>query len=243
MNINLNKCKAFLYRRLANLVTCRINLSFGDLMLTTKYNVASAQDVFFHPFYWQIADFLTAPPQVIMDCGAHCGHFSILAETCIQARFNSSATNYVLIEPNPKLQGLLRANLHNAGMLNRSQIIEGAVGMKSTSGFIDLRNGNYLSAQTTEKECPGSLLVQGVVPSGLCTGEIDVLKVDIEGAEATLFDYDEKLLQKVKLLLLEWHTQADESRLKVMSLIKGAGFGTIGRTYTHGSHELMAFSK
>jgi FkbM family methyltransferase len=238
-----NKIRGFLYRRLAGVVSCQIRLPFGEVMLTDKWNVASFQDVFLHPFYWQIADLVSHPPKLIMDCGAHCGHFSILAETCIRARFDSSVTKYVLIEPNPNLQRTLESNLSNAGILDRSLIVNGAVGIISSTCFLDLRDGNFLSARTASAAVKGSVQVQGVLPSEVSLGTIDILKVDIEGAEATLFDCDPNLLSKVNILLLEWHAQVNDRRKHVMTLISDAGLNPIGKSYSHFNHELMAFSR
>jgi hypothetical protein len=95
----------FLYRRLGRWITCEFNLFEHQfkISLSNKYEVASFQDVFCHPFYWQMFRWLDKPPKLIVDCGGHCGHFSILADICIRSKFDSSNTEYILVEPNPHL--------------------------------------------------------------------------------------------------------------------------------------------
>src|SRR5258708_1543251 len=97
----------------------------GTIALYDKYQLASFQDVFCHPFYWFALNSISSKPQLIVDCGAHCGHFSILADLCIRARFGTSDTRYVLVEPNPKLIKSLQLNLGLAHMAGRCTIVVG----------------------------------------------------------------------------------------------------------------------
>jgi hypothetical protein len=92
---------AFLYPRLVSWITCEV-LSLGrqTLALDSKYQTNSLEDVFCHPFYWQLFGWLPRATELILDLGAQCGHFSLLAEPA-----------YILIEPNPKLVKVIRRNL------------------------------------------------------------------------------------------------------------------------------------
>jgi len=97
---------SFLYRRLSRWITCEFELDGANqskIALKNKYEVASFKDVFCHPFYWQVFQWVKTPPKLVVDCGAHCGHFSLLADLCFASKFSSSDTRYLLIEPNPYL--------------------------------------------------------------------------------------------------------------------------------------------
>ena len=95
--MNISDINFFLYRRLSRWITCRFNLfDNSKLSLTNKYEVASIQDVFFQPLYWQLFSLINQLPKLIVDCGANCGHFSILVEICIKYKFSSSNAEYLL---------------------------------------------------------------------------------------------------------------------------------------------------
>ena len=84
--------RSFLYRRFSPVVTCELGLPNGGRVgLRSKYDVASFADVFCHPYYWQLLTLVESSPAVVVDCGGHCGHFSLLAETCFRTRFGGGA--------------------------------------------------------------------------------------------------------------------------------------------------------
>lgn len=67
----------FLYRRLSRWITCEFKLKkHSKIALKNKYEIASFKDVFCHPFYWQVFHWVHEPPKLVVDCGAHCSHFS-----------------------------------------------------------------------------------------------------------------------------------------------------------------------
>src|SRR5437016_11609727 len=114
---------SFLYRRLARWITCEFLLwDNAKIALQSKYEVSSFQDVYCNPFYWQMFQVLEQPPSLVVDCGAHCGHFTILAEQCIRARFGSTDTRYILIEPNPALLPVIRKNMFDTGLSERVEV-------------------------------------------------------------------------------------------------------------------------
>src|SRR5437879_3008353 len=96
------KIKSFLYRRFARFVACTLAFEGGgSLALESKHEVASFQDVFCNAFYWNVVGYIQSPYDLIVDCGANCGHFSLLVDACIRARWGFSAARYIAVEPNP----------------------------------------------------------------------------------------------------------------------------------------------
>ena len=117
----IDRWRSFLYRRLARWITCEVKLlGQHPLALDNKFQVNSLQDVFCHPFYWQLYNWLPEPPRLVVDLGAHCGHFSMLADVCFRTQFGAVDPEYLLVEPNPKLTPVIRRNLQKSGLCTRA---------------------------------------------------------------------------------------------------------------------------
>ena len=111
----------FLYRRLSQWITCEFGLSRrSKITLKNKFEVASFKDVFCHPFYWQLFHYISTPPQLVVDCGAHCGHFTILADICFRSKFSTLDTQYILIEPNPYLIPIIEKDIRDVAMQGKT---------------------------------------------------------------------------------------------------------------------------
>jgi FkbM family methyltransferase len=212
------------------------------LPLRTKYEVASASDVFCHPFYWQIMSLLHSPPAQVVDCGANCGHFCILCDACVEARFGESPAAYTLIEPNPLILPILKRNLNEAGLQGRSRLSQGLLGLgagKSAALWVSPRN--YLSASL--EKIPGGACFQ--VPC-LQLGDIvsnqiiDVLKVDIEGAEFGLVKSEPEVFANARVLLMEIHDGDRNRDDELFSKLRSLGHTLIWSPLKHGSHTLIA---
>ncbi|NEO93680.1 MAG: hypothetical protein F6K56_27160 [Moorea sp. SIO3G5] len=137
---------SFLYRRLSPWITCEFKLSNQKtIALKNKYEIASFKDVFCHPFYWQVFHWVKQPPNLVVDCGAHCGHFSIMADICFKSKFINSSVNYILVEPNPYLIPVINKNLQDADLDSRSYLKQGLLGAKSGSNKLWINHNNYLA--------------------------------------------------------------------------------------------------
>ena len=144
----------FLYRRLSRIVTCELQLPVGGkVRLSDKHQVASFQDVFCHPFYWSALGTLQSPPRLVIDCGAHCGHFTVLTDSYVRFRFGSATetqTEYIVIEPNAALIPAIKNNLEDAGIRGRATIIRGLVGKRAGSDLLWINGKHLLSIQYHE---------------------------------------------------------------------------------------------
>lgn len=205
---------AFLYRRLAKFITCHLSLtSVKFIALRSKYDVASFSDVFCQPFYWQLYSLLEEPPEYVFDCGANCGHFTILADQCIKARFPTSETKYILVEPNPFILPTLRKNISDAGLVARATIVPGMMGAKHEANvefWISTRN--YLTASSTHFPNSRQVTTTCFSIDELLPNSSDlVMKVDIEGGEYQIQPESLQKLKSLQLLFIELHGP-DESR-------------------------------
>lgn len=202
----------FLYRRLARFIPCVLpGIGSRGLPLAGKYDVASARDVFCSAHYWRLFEFLQAEPKLIVDLGAHCGHFSVLCHLLLRERFNRDAASYILVEPVPLLIERATASLRAAGIFDRAQIHRGLVGQKSGHGTLHSSSHNLL-ASAVQKSSPEAIHPDNAAVPYLdldrllpVTQPIDVLKIDIEGSETDLLREYPHVLARTRILLVELH--------------------------------------
>ena len=220
----------FLYRRLCRWITCDLRLPFRvELSLSTKHDVASFQDVFCHPFYWQLFTWMEHAPELVVDCGANCGHFSVLADTCARVKFGRSDAQYVLIEPNPGLLPILSRNLEATGLAGRSRVLTGLLGQKSGSSTLCVHPKNYLAssmlplAGAQRHELPFIDL-----KAAIGTSMIDILKVDIEGSEYSFVRDNADVLSCARLLLMEVHGAAAGEQETMFARLEATGLRPLG---------------
>lgn len=200
----------FLYRRLSRLITCKLGLANGATIdLDSKYQVASFQDVFLDPNYWQLFSLLKKEPKLIVDCGAHLGHFSILAEICIQSRFQKHSTEYIMVEPNSNLVRSLRDNIRKAKFLDRTQVINAAVGRKAGTVSLSMNKKNLLTSSTMESR--GVQPIPYVDLREYCNErKIDVLKLDIEGSEVEFVSHNADIMKMTEIVIVEVHQNRND---------------------------------
>jgi FkbM family methyltransferase len=196
----------FLYRRLCRWISCDLRLPFRvRLSLASKYDVASFQDVFCHPFYWQVFTWLNEPPRLVVDCGANCGHFTALVETCVRVKFGRSDTRYLLVEPNPASRPILERNLRDAGVAGRHHVLTALLGSKSGSGTLWVHPKNYLASSLARLEGARPHTVPFVDLAAHLPETVDLLKMDIEGGEYAFARENPDVLERTRLLLTEIH--------------------------------------
>jgi FkbM family methyltransferase len=213
MPLDFMNIPSFLYRRLAKWVTCELGVGGGNrVCLRSKYDVASFADVFCHPFYWQVYSMLDTTPRSVVDCGGHLGHFSILVEQCVMARFGQSEAHYWLIEPNPVLLSMLTANLANAGIGSRAEIVNCLLDANSEGyGELWTSSKNLLCSSCAREPGRRKHLIPRASLADICPpGPIDILKIDIEGAELLLIPVIRDILQRTRILMVEFHSSNED---------------------------------
>ena len=200
----------FLYRRLAGagLVNCVLRKDDEQIWLSDKYQVASFQDVFLDPNYWRAFEIFSEDPDLVVDCGAHCGHFAILIDICFRAKFGASSAEYILIEPNEALHPALHSNLVNAKLRDRATILTGLVGRKKGTATLTTDPKNFLTSHIGDASGPGKVIEYldlAVLTSGR---PIDLLKLDIEGAEFEFAAANPDVLALTRNAVVEVHNHA-----------------------------------
>ncbi|MES2139034.1 MAG: FkbM family methyltransferase [Bacteroidota bacterium] len=145
---------------------------------------------------------LKLEPDFIIDCGANVG----LASLFFRNKYPNAAisaiepeeSNYLMLLKNT--QNYPKINCIKAGIWNKSVILD----VKDENNF-----GNYgFICKEVERESPSTIkavTIREVMERNNRT-EIDILKIDIEGAELELFSSDyEYWLPRTKVIMVELH--------------------------------------
>lgn len=236
--------KSFLYRRLSNFITCEFAISKNSkISLSNKYEIASFQDVFCHPFYWQVFNYIDKPVNLIVDCGAHCGHFTILVDICLKSKFGSNykKNDYVLIEPNPRLISTIAKNIKNFGLEDCVDIHQGLLGINSGESMLWVNPKNYLSASLNSKKGLIPFNARYIDLSNIVKGKvIDIIKIDIEGGEFDFVDFNLDLFSQIRVIFIELHQDSLAKHKKLLDSLRSIGFYEMNSTNS-GSHKLIIF--
>lgn len=235
----------FLYRRLARWVTFEVHLwDQTTLSLGSKYDAASFADVFCDPFYWQAYDWITPAPRLVVDCGAHCGHFTILVERCIRARYGKSDTRYLLVEPNPRLIGTLTKNIRDVGLTDRVEIKQNLLGPKTGSAELWLNNHNFLGSGLTKSSGAMPHRVEFIDLSAVIGPRpIDLMKIDIEGGEFEMVRSNPELFARTQTIFMELHDAPEAKHQEMISSLAAAGLTlAVPARHAHGC-QLLIFSR
>ncbi|KQY67267.1 hypothetical protein ASD39_08955 [Sphingomonas sp. Root50] len=200
-----------MYRRLSAAGVIRVRLSNEPdwaIWLRDKYQVASFQDVFLDPNYWRAFQIFDEDPKLVVDCGAHCGHFAILLDICLRARFGVSRTEYILIEPNEALHRALELNIASANMRDRVTLLTGLVGRKDGRAMFATNAKNFLVSHIGDGGGRGKMIEYLDLAELTAGRPIDLLKLDIEGAEFEFAEANQDVLSVTRNAVVEVHHQA-----------------------------------
>jgi FkbM family methyltransferase len=133
----------------------------------------------------------------ILDVGGHIGTFSLWAYS------GNKNVKVHTIEADPNTYALLKKNIEaNIPAANQFCYNRAAWSDVSIIKFDDL--GDSMGHKVSNK---GTLEVKGIPLSEIIsqTGDIDIMKVDIEGAEEEFLCKNPELLERVKHLVIELH--------------------------------------
>ncbi|MEO0769378.1 MAG: FkbM family methyltransferase [Cyanobacteria bacterium J06649_4] len=235
----------FLYRRLGRWITCEFNFfENSKAALQNKYEVASFKDVFCHPFYWQVFQYLQVEPSLIVDCGAHCGHFSVLANICINSKFGESNTQYISIEPNPHLLSILQNSAKQAGFLNRMVAHQGLLGKKEGTDTLWVDPKNYLATGLAKNPKAKPHEVKYLdLDKIVGDRQIDLLKIDIEGGEFSFVDSHLDLLRRTNLIFMELHESSKNKRTQLIDQLGSVGLTMAEEPVKCHGQELVIFKR
>lgn len=146
-----------------------------------------------------------------LDLGCNCGMFSLLMEATARRNNWQGARQAVLIDANAEALSAARDAIAISQPQTSMELVQAAVGPRGVATI------DFYEGKTTHKSRLTSLGSRGKkvtrpvadleqLVSNMNCAELDLIKIDIEGAEAILLEHwGVWLAAKAKHLLIEWH--------------------------------------
>lgn len=170
-------------------IVCYPDSSYGSLIVYTS--LVEYEEMTFTNSFLKKGD-------VCIDVGAHLGDFSILAAS-------KTGGKIFACEPTPQILDLLRENIALNSFSDRITIVEAAISDRIGKVSFSLTNEtevNHLMHNNT-KNSKNSITVKSITLDQLAKmyklTRINLLKVDVEGAEGLVFTGMKQLLSKGKI--------------------------------------------
>jgi FkbM family methyltransferase len=166
-------------------------------------------------------------PHNIIDLGANIG----VASVWLVRRYGGA--KLVAVEPVSENAQLARLNFERNGIT--AEVIEAAVGPRTGTAHFELSSNSTLGRLGAE-----GIEVQLVTPQALidrfpAPERIDLVKVDVEGAEQELFKADLEWLERVDCLVIELHAdRVDRSGIIATLRSRGFSYAPIGEDNKYG---------
>lgn len=161
---------------------------------------------------------------VIFDCGSNIG-ISVLY---YKSKYPDA--KITAFEPDPKIIPVLKRNLNN-NKANDVTVIDAAVWNKNGEAplFCEGADGSKI----TTFGAPGTVMVKTVSLNDLIEEEIDLLKIDIEGAEFEVILNIAQKLSLIKNIVIEYHLNYDKLAqfAEILLLLSSAKFDLAMNTY------------
>jgi FkbM family methyltransferase len=157
----------------------------------------------------------------VVDAGAHVGGFTLWAAS-------RSACRILALEPNPEVRRLLEANVRRTGLVERVIISDRALAAHGGRRWLRPASDSAASALASE-ETGGDLPVETVGLADAIAGSgfprVDLLKIDVEGAEYEVFAHLEPgTLDAVTYCVVECHPAAGVDQDAIQQLLRASGF-------------------
>jgi FkbM family methyltransferase len=157
----------------------------------------------------------------VVDAGAHVGGFTLWAST-------RSPCRILALEPNPGTRALLEANVRRQQLTDRVQVRPWA--LAASGGPRRLRPAEDSAATAlVDRSAGGDVEVEAVTLADAIASSgfprIDVVKMDIEGAEHEVFGaIKPETLGLVDFWIVEYHPTGGTNQATITQILASAGF-------------------
>jgi FkbM family methyltransferase len=185
------------------------------------------------------------PGSVFLDIGANIGYYSLLASRSVGEK-----GRVIAFEPNPMTIKRIKKNIHLSGAVNielfdialsnKDDVVELFCPINETHGFTSMRNHGWENVDCYK--VPTKKL-DDILPTNLT--RIDLIKIDVEGAEMLAFEGAVEVIKKFKPpILMELNEKASENfgydTLEVVKLLLSLNKGY--RLKYIGEHSIVSIT-
>jgi FkbM family methyltransferase len=222
----------FAVNELASDLPIGIPVGYGlQSPLFSNHFADSFNEVFIDHEYDAILDLIKIP-STWLDLGCHAGFFSLwLMSQRLKRNLPSRECNAILVDADPSAVTQARKLIEWNGLNQAFKIIHGAVthsGVETQVKFVV----RPLMASSLADESPleghilsvPSLSVDQLLQQA--PRELDLIKIDVEGAELDFFIHYQTLIKYSRYVLVEWHARSgsENRRSEVLALAEKIGF-------------------
>jgi FkbM family methyltransferase len=207
----------------------------------SKRDAKAIEDMFFKKCHVLPDDYLFKKNPVLIDMGAHIGAYSIWAYSK-----NKTAT-IISLEPDPRNFRLLKKNIKHNNIKNIHPVFA-CVSEKTgpVDFFLNKRNpmASSLVIRNVSKIKSSGFTIKDIIEKFGLT-KIDVLKLDIEGAEFDiLLGLDKRTLNMIDFIDVEYHLVAGhQSEKELEETLKKNGFQIILNKRYHKNYLGIIYAK
>ena len=207
------------------------NIRMNRLVANIKLRDSCGDVFIFHEVlgdrvYHVKSDWIRNEPKTIVDLGGNIG----MATLAFAEQFPNA--KLISVEPHPDSARLLRHNLASLG--ERATVLESAVSDRAGKMRLSVAAEAYNASLV--RESSDGIEVDVVTMDDILNQEqlqrIDILKIDIEGAEKMLLAHSPAWLRKVDLLLIELHNGYGFDELR--RDLEPVGFAVYAEGVAHG---------
>lgn len=167
----------------------------------------------------------------IIDAGAHIG----LATLYFKKQYPNA--HIIAIEPNPHSRQLLEANVWQNDLSTVEVLPFALAAQTGTAVFYyfphasrdwQLNSGIFPKAWNNQGErMPEHTVETRTLAQVIGKHTIDLLKMDIEGAETSVLRASQAALSQVQQLIVEFHPTADHPLVELQRILESAGLGRL----------------
>src|SRR3954467_3648478 len=170
---------------------------------------------------------LVKPLQTVLDLGANRGLFVLYVEHYLRERQRADVPRYFCVEPSRENVRSLERNLADNGVDSRVRIARGVVTDRRTGsgGFFYTGRSNTSSGIVSEAKRT-TRPVPVIDLASLAEGVIDILKIDVEGAEEGILREYADVLARTRVVVIELHLQLVDGDA-CRRLLTSAGFAFV----------------
>lgn len=180
------------------------------------------REVFSHDEYYFETD---NPAPVIIDAGAHIGLTTLYFKSLYPA------AKIIAIEPNPTLFKILEKNVWE-NQLTDVTLIQGALSdaQGTEELFIDATKnewwstGSFTKGAWTRQQESEPIQVPTWTLAEFVTQPVDLLKLDIEGAEQKVLESSADALVLIDQIVMEYHSTKNQNLYYLSEMLKKQGY-------------------